>query len=81
MQWVDRPLDVSEAQRYDQARVLAVVSYTLDQAHAKPGRKYTAVEEWFDGKLQVCCTARQTDGGQQIELVVRYLRLDRGGPA
>lgn len=78
MQWSNSTLDLSEVKRYDKARVLAMVSHALDQAHAEPGREYTAVEEWLDRELSLRCTARQTDGGQQVELAIRYLRLDRG---
>ena len=81
MQRFNRAFHLSEAERHYKARVLAMVSDALDQAYAEQGRKHTVVEEWLDGKLQVCCTARQTDRGLEIELVVSYLRLDRGGPA
>jgi len=79
MQRVDRTQHVSEAERHDTQRVLAVVSDTLGQAYAKQGREHSAPEEWFDSELQIRCTARQADGGLEVELVVRYLRLDCGG--
>lgn len=75
------PLNVPQAERYDQARVFAVVSYALDQANAEQGREHVVAEKWFDRELQVCSTARQTDRGLQIELVVSYLRLDSCGSA
>ena len=79
MQRSDRSQHLPEAERYDQARVLAMVSDALDQAHAEPGREHLVAEEWFNGELQIRGTAREADGGLEVQLAVRYIRLDRGG--
>jgi hypothetical protein len=76
MQRSDCSFDISKAQRHHTARISAVVSLALDQAHAEPGREYTFAEEWFDCELQVCGTARETDRGLEVKLVVSHLRLD-----
>src|SRR4029079_2378193 len=79
MQWSSGPVHISETQRHHKARVLAMVSATLDQAYAESRRKYADTEEWLNYKLQVCGPARQRNGGVEEQLAVGYLRLDYRG--